>query len=113
LEELRGALKDCADLAHRIEAMEHDRRKFAAEVGEAAAALELAHDEEAGRLADLIGSRVAAARENARRREEKTKAVTDARATLATIGEALAVNSNLVSAMTDFFEVSALADVAA
>ena len=113
LEELRGALKDCADLDHRIGAMEHDRRKFAAEVGEAAAALELAHDEEAGRLADLIGSRVAAARENARRREEKTKAVTDARATLATIGEALAVNSNLVSAMTDFFEVSALADVAA
>ena len=36
-----------------------------------------------------------------------------ARGTLATIGEALAVNSNLVSAMTDFFGVSALADVAA
>ncbi len=113
LEELRGALKDCADLDHRIDAMEHDRRKFAAEVCEAAVALELAHDEEAGRLADLIASRVAAARENARRREEKTKALAAARATLATFGEALAVNSKLASAMTDFFGVGALADVAA
>ncbi len=113
LEELRGALKDCDDLEHRIVAMEHDRQRFAAEVGEAAAALELTHEEETGRLADLIALRVAAARENGRRRDERARALVAAREKLATIGEALAVNSKLVSAMTDYFGVSALADVAA
>ena len=75
LDDLRGALKDCADLDHRIGAMEHDRRIFAAEVGDAALALGLAPDDEAGRLADLIASRVAAARENARRRRREDKSV--------------------------------------
>ena len=113
LEELRGALKDCADLAHRIDAMEHDRRKFAAEVGEVAVALELARRRGRGSARRCDRARVAAARENARRREEKTKALERRAQTLATIVDALAVNAKLVSAMTEFFAVATLAEVAA
>ena len=41
LDELRATLKDCAELDHRIDAMERDKRLFAAEVGEVGAALGL------------------------------------------------------------------------
>ena len=113
LEELRVALKDSAELEHRIEAMERDKRLFAAEVAEVAKALGLAEagDDPAAR-ADAIGERVARAREDERRRGEKTKALEAARDALAEIVEALAVNAKLASAMTDFFAVATLAEVA-
>ena len=54
LEELRAALKDCAELEHRIDAMERDKRLFAEEVAKAGAALGVGQDDDAGRLADAI-----------------------------------------------------------
>ena len=39
LEDLRAALKDCAELDHRIAAMEHDKQLFAANAGEIGQAL--------------------------------------------------------------------------
>ncbi len=114
LEDLRAALKDCAELDHRITAMEHDKQLFTANVGEIGQALGI--DERAGdaaRLADAIEARVARAREEERRRRDKTKALAAARGTLGAIVEAVAVNARLGSAMTDFFGVDSLAEVAA
>ncbi len=113
LEELRVALKEGAELEHRIEAMERDKRLFAAEVADIAEALGLdeSGDEPAAR-ADAIEARVARARENERRRREKAKALEAARAALAGVVEALAVNAKLASAMTGFFAVASLAEVA-
>ena len=48
LDDLRAALRDCADLEHRIEAMERDRRTFADEVATVGAALSLAAEEDIG-----------------------------------------------------------------
>jgi uncharacterized protein YhaN len=114
LEELRAVLKDCAELDHRIEAMERDKELFAAEVADVGAALDIGVREEdhAGR-ADAIAARVAGAREDERRRQEKLKALVAARETLQKIIAALAVNVTLASAMTDFFGVDALVEVAA
>ncbi len=114
LEDLRTALKDCADLEHRIAAMEHDKQLFAENAGEIGQALGIdGRDGDAARLADAIEARVARARENERRRQEKTKALTEARKALGGIVEALAVNTRLASAMTEFFGVGTLAEVAA
>ena len=111
LEELRVALKEGAELEHRIEAMERDRRLFGAEVADVAGAL--GHDEagEPAARADAIEARVARARENERRRREKTEALETARLRLAGVGEALAVNAELASAMANFFAVATLAEV--
>ncbi len=111
LEELRVALKDGAELEHRIEAMERDRRLFAAEVADVAGALGLEAGEEPAARADAIETRVARARENERRRREKTEALEAARDGLAGIVETLAVNAKLASAMADFFAVATLAEV--
>jgi uncharacterized protein YhaN len=113
LEELRAGLKDCSDLSHRIEAMERDRRAFAEEVATVAAALALAADEDAARLADRIAAQVASAREARRRRAEKEKALGAAREKRGAIVEGLAVNDKLISAMTGLFGVAGLAEVAA
>ncbi len=112
LDELRAMLKECAELEHRIDAMERDRRLFAEEVAKAGAALGVGQDDDAGRLADTITARVAEAQENRRRREEKSRALSTARNKLTQIVEALAVNARVGSAMTDFFAVASLADVA-
>jgi uncharacterized protein YhaN len=114
LEDLRAALKDCAELDHRIAAMEHDKQLFAANAGEIGQALGIEkHDGDAARLADAIEARVARAREDERRRHEKTKALADARKALGGVVEALAVDARLASAMTEFFGVGSLAEVAA
>ncbi len=114
LEDLRAALKHCAELHHRIGAMEHDKQLFAAKAGEIGQALGIeGNDGDAGRLADVIEARVAQAREDERRRQERTKALAEARKALGAIVEALAVNAKLGSAMTDFFGAGALAEVAA
>ena len=114
LEDLRAALKDCADLDHRITAMEHDKQLFAASVGEIGQALGIEErDGDAARLADAIEARVARAREDERRRQEKTKALAEARKALGCVIEALAVNERFASAMTEFFGVRSLAEVAA
>ena len=113
LDELRAALKDCAELEHRIAAMESDRRLFAAEVASIAAALSVDdHRDDAARAADAIGERVAEARENRRRRDEKTTALAAARKQVDAIDEALTVNARLASAMTNLFAVETLAEVA-
>jgi uncharacterized protein YhaN len=113
LEDLRAALRDCAELNHRIAAMEHDKRLFAANVGEIGQALGLDERDDAGRLADVIEARVARAREDERRRQDKTNALAAARKTLGVIVEAVAVNARFGSAMADFFGVGSLAEVAA
>ncbi len=114
LEDLRAALRDCAELDHRIAAMEHDKQRFAANVDEIGQLLGIESDGgDAGRLADVIEGRVARAREDERRRQEKTKALAEARLALGTVLEALAVSARLGSAMMDFFGVGALAQVAA
>ena len=114
LEDLRAALKDCAELDHRIAAMEHDKQLFAANVGEIGQALGIAErDGDAAWLADAIEARVARAREDERRRQEKTKALAEARKALGGTVEALAVNARLASAMTDFLGAASLAEVAA
>jgi uncharacterized protein YhaN len=113
LEELRVALKEGAELEHRIEAMERDKRLFAAEVADVADALGLDEgDDEPAARADAIEARVARARENERRRREKAKALETARDALARVVEALAVNARLSSAITGFFAVATLAEVA-
>ena len=110
LEDLRAALRDCAELDHRIAAMEHDKQGFAANVDEIGQLLGIESDGgDAGRLADVIEGRVARAREDERRRQEKTKALAEARLALGTVLEALAVSARLGSAMMDFFGVGALA----
>ena len=103
LDELRAGLKDCADLEHRIAAMERDRAAFAEEATAVGAALALAADEDAAKLADAIAARVASAREARRRREEKEKALAAARDKHAAIIEALAINEKLAAAMTALF----------
>jgi len=113
LEDLRRTLKECAELEDRIAKMERDKRLFADEVAAvgAAIALEDAPDE-VGPRADAVEELIARARENARRRAEKASALNDARKRLAGIVEALEVNARRGSAMTRFFAVEALADVA-
>ncbi len=112
LDELRVALKDCVELDHRIDAMERDRRLFAAEIVGVAKALGLDADgDDPAAQADDIEARVAQARENARRRKEKTKALQAVQEKLAEIVGALKVNAKLASAMTAFFAVDDLADV--
>ena len=112
LDDLRSAIKDCADLEHRIQAMEHDRQTFVEEVATVGAALGLAPDEDAARLAGAVAERVASARETRRRRIEKEKALGAAREKNAQIAEALAVNEKLAAAMTGLFGVASLASVA-
>ena len=113
LEELRVALKDGAELEHRIEAMERDKVLFAAEVADVAKALGADEgDDDPAVRAETIEARVAGARENERRRREKTNALEAARDTLAGVVGALAVNAKLASAMTEFFAVATLAEVA-
>jgi uncharacterized protein YhaN len=114
LGDLRVALKDCSDLEHRIAAMEHDKQLFAVNVGEMGRALGIdGRDADAARLADAIEARVARAREDERRRREKTKALAEARKALGAIAEALAVSQRLASAMTEYFGLRSLAEVAA
>ena len=114
LEDLRGTLKECAELEDRIAKMERDKRLFADEVAAVAAAIALQDlPDEIGRRADAVEALVARVRENARRRAEKASALDDARRRLAGIAEALEVNARQASAMTRFFAVEALADVGA
>ncbi len=112
LDDLRAGLKDCAELEHRIAAMERDRGAFAAEVATVGDGLGLAENEDAGRLADAIAARVASAREARRRRDEKETALTAAREKRRAIVEALAINEKLAAAMTGLFGVVTLAEVA-
>ena len=130
LDALREAMKACADLDHRIEAMEHDKRLFRDEVAEALAALaaqardgdpklsdggledDRMRDEDAIREADAIEARIARALENERRRKDKAADALNARDGLAGIEERLQVNARLAAAMTDRFAVSSLAEVA-
>jgi uncharacterized protein YhaN len=112
LDDLRMGVKDCAELEHRIGAMERDRGAFAEEVALVGEGLGLALDEDAGRLADSISARVAAARDARRRREERETALTAARGTRRAVGEALAINERLAAAMTGLFGVATLAEVA-
>jgi uncharacterized protein YhaN len=114
LDELRAALKECADLEDRIAKMERDKLLFADEVAAAAGTLGLSGDsDDIGRRADAVEQRVAQARENARRRAEKAAALDAARGQLAAIAGALDVNARRASAMTRLFAVEGLADVAA
>ena len=105
LDELRAGLKDCADLGHRIEAMERDRadlRRGGDGGRRGAGARRRRGCCEARRS---IAARVASAREARRRREEKEKALAAARDKHAGIIEALAVNERLAAAMTGRFAV--------
>ena len=114
LDELRAALSGCAELEDRIAKMERDKALFADELDAVAAALGL--DDVGGDVrqrADAIEERVARARENARRRAEKSDAVEEAQARFKAIAEALDVNARQASAMTALFGVATLAEVAA
>ncbi len=114
LDELRATLKECADLDDRIAKMARDKRLFADEVVAAAAALDLdGAPDDVGLCANAVEERVARARENARRAAEKDEALKDARERLAATAGTLEVNARQASAMTRFFAVEALADVAA
>ena len=114
LDELRATLSVCAELEDRIAKMERDKRLFADEVGAVAAALNLKDvPDDARQRADAVEERVARARENARRRAEKADALKDARERLRPIAEEVAVNARQASAMTAFFAVETLAEVAA
>jgi uncharacterized protein YhaN len=113
LDELRATLKECADLEDRIAKMERDKRLFADEVAAAATALDLdGVGDDVRQRADAVEERVARARENARRRAEKAKALDNARVRLAAIAEALDVNARQALAMTELFAVDTLAEVA-
>ncbi|MBV8797976.1 MAG: AAA family ATPase, partial [Hyphomicrobiales bacterium] len=113
LDELRAALSACAELEDRIAKMERDKRLFADEVAAVAAALDLKNiPDDVRQRVDAIEERVARAGENARRRAEKVEALNEARARLAPILEEIEVNARRASAMTAFFAVATLADVA-
>jgi uncharacterized protein YhaN len=114
LDELRATLSACAELEDRIAKMERDKRLFAHEVGAVAAALDLKGvPDDVRQCVDAIEERVARAGENARRRTEKVDALKEAHARLRPIEEELEVNARRASAMTAFFAVATLAEVAA
>ena len=76
---MRATLNACAELEDRIAKMERDKRLFADEVAAVAAALDLGlSPDEIRQRADAIEERIARARENARRRGEKTDALKEA-----------------------------------
>ena len=110
---MRATLSLCAELEDRIAKMERDKSLFADEVGAVAAALAL-NDfvGGVGQCVDAIEERVARAGENARRRAEKADALKEARGRLQPIVEELDVNVRRVSAMTAFFAIGTLEDVA-
>jgi uncharacterized protein YhaN len=114
LDELRSTLSVCSELEDRIAKMERDKRLFVGEVDAVAAALNL---EDVGgdvrQRAEAIEQRIARARENARRRAEKADALEEAHARLKAIADALEVNARQASALTAFFGVAALDEVAA
>ena len=113
LDELRATLSVCAELEDRIAKMERDKLLFAEEVGAVAAALDLNDvSGDVRQRVDAIEERVARAGENARRRAEKADALKEARRRLKPIAEELEVDARRVSAMTAFFAVGTLADVA-
>ena len=113
LDELRATLSVCAELEDRIAKMERDKLVFADEVGAVAAALDLNDvPADVGQRVDAIEERVARAGENARRRAEKADALKEAHGRLKPIVEELEVNARRASAMTAFFAVETLADVA-
>ncbi|MBV8104423.1 MAG: AAA family ATPase [Hyphomicrobiales bacterium] len=111
LDELRALLKDCADLADRIDKMERDKKLFAAEVDNVARALGLAEDEDALRRSEAVERRVALARENERRRAAKRDELEAAQKELAGIARAETETAKLASAMTTFFGVGSLTEV--
>ena len=113
LDELRATLSVCAELEDRIAKMERDKLLFADEVGAVAAALDLNDvPDDVRQRVDAIEERVARAGENARRRAEKADALKEAHGRLKAIAEELEVNARQASAMTAFFAVETLADVA-
>ena len=113
LDELRATLSVCAELEDRIAKMERDKLVFADEVGAVAAALDLNDvPGDVRQRVDAIEERVARAGENARRRAEKADALKEAHGRLKPIVEELEVNARRASAMTAFFAVETLADVA-
>jgi uncharacterized protein YhaN len=113
LDELSVGLKACTELEDRVVKMERDKRLFGLEVAAVGAALDL--EDASGDVrqrADAIEERVARARENARRRAEKIDALEAARGRLKGIADDLEVNARQASAMTAFFAVGTLAEVA-
>ena len=113
LDELRATLSACAELEDRIAKMERDKRAFGDEVGAVAAALDLRDVSDDVRLrVDAIEERVARAGENARRRAEKADALKEAHGRLKSIAVELELNARRASAMTSFFAVATLAEVA-
>ncbi len=113
LDELRATLSACAELEDRIAKMERDKRAFGDEVGAVAAALDLRDVSDDVRLrVDAIEERVARAGENARRRAEKADALNEAHGRLKSIAVELELNARRASAMTSFFAVESLVDVA-
>jgi uncharacterized protein YhaN len=113
VDELRATLSVCAELEDRIAKMERDKSLFADEVRAVAAALNLKDPPgDVRQRVDAIEERVARAGENARRRTEKIDALEEAHGRLKPIVEELEVNARRASAMTSFFAVGTLADVA-
>jgi uncharacterized protein YhaN len=113
LDELRATLSVCAELEGRIAKMERDKRLFADEVRAVAAALNLKDlPGDVRERVNAIEERVARADENARRRAEKVDALKEAHVRLKPIVEELEVNARHASAMTSFFAVGTLAEVA-
>ncbi len=113
LDELRATLGACAELEDRIAKMERDKRAFADEVDAVSAALDLGDvSDDVRQRVGAIEERVRRAGENARRRAEKTDALRQAHGRLKSIAEELEVNTRQASAMTSFFAVESLAEVA-
>ncbi len=113
LDELRATLSVCAELEDRIAKMERDKLLFADEVAAVAAALDLKDvPNDLRQCVDAIEERVARAGENARRRAERADAVKAALGHLKPILEELEINTRRASAMTAFFAVGTLAEVA-
>jgi uncharacterized protein YhaN len=113
LDELRTTLSVCAELQDRIAKMERDKHLFGDEVSGVAAALDLNDvPGDVRQRVDAIEERVARAGENARRRAEKADALKEAYERLKPIVEELEVNARRASAMTAFFAVETVADVA-
>ncbi len=113
MDELRATPSVCGELEDRIAKMKRDKLLFADEVGAVAATLDLKDvPDDLRQCADAIEERVARADENVRRQAERADVVEEARERLKPIEEEIEVNTRRASAMTAFFAVGTLADVA-
>jgi uncharacterized protein YhaN len=107
-------LEKRASLIDRIDNMEHDQREFAGEVAAIAGELDFVSDTDSPLdLAKVVTDRVQQARTALTQRENRTRALEEARERQDALATERAVHARRAAEMMDFFAVGSLASVAA